>query len=315
MRVVRWPGEPPPSREPSVVTLGVFDGVHRGHARVLREVVEQSRGRSRRAVVATFERHPAAVLSDEPLPAITSLPHRLRLFEELGLDLCVVIRFDPAVAAMPAARFAREVFNDLLRAELVVLGYDCRFGRGREGDVELCRRLGPELGFEVRSVPPVEEDGRPVSSTAIREAIQRGELERAARLLGRPVSLLGTVVAGEGRGERIGVPTANLDPHNEAIPPDGVYAAWARLDGERIPGVVSIGRRETFHGPEGERAVELHLIGRRMELYGRDVEVEFVARLRPQRAFPGAAELAEQIAEDIRAAAEALGLPGQGAGC
>ena len=226
MRVARWPGRQGPFSGRSVVTLGVFDGVHRGHAEVIGRVVSAARRRGCQAAVVTFDRHPSVLFDHRPAPAITSLEHRIRLFEALGVDVCVVMEFSEAVAQMPAEEFARTVFHDLLGAELLVLGFDCRFGRGRQGDVELCRRLGPELGFEVESVPPVEFGGRPVSSTAIRQAVTEGDLDGAESLLGRPFSLFGTVVRGEGRGRRIGFPTANLDPHNEILPPEGIYATW-----------------------------------------------------------------------------------------
>ena len=307
MRLIRWPGEELPLQEPSVVTLGVFDGVHRGHAALIRQVVEAAGRRDCRAALVTFDRHPGALLRARTEPAITSLEHRIRLFRGFGVDLCVVVRFTEDVASMTAAEFLRRVFHDLLSARLLILGDDCRFGRGREGDVALCRRLGPELGFEVRTVASVEVDGRRVSSTAIREAILAGESERAESLLGRPFSLYGTVVRGEGRGHRLGYPTANLDLHNETIPPDGVYAGWVFTDGEPLAGVVSVGRRATFHcESDAERVVEVHLLDRGEDLYGRDIEVQFVERLRGQQTFESAEALKAQIARDVATAREML---------
>jgi riboflavin kinase/FMN adenylyltransferase len=307
MQLVRWPGQQPPVREPSVVTLGVFDGVHRGHAEVIRQVVEAARERSWRSAIVTFDRHPAAVLSERPLPAITSLEHRLRVFEGSGVGLCVIVAFDRQVAAISARDFAARVLRDLLEARLVILGYDCRFGRGAEGDVGLCGELGQQMGFEVRSVAPVQLDGRPVSSTAIREAVREGDFGRASRLLGRPFSLYGTVVPGDGRGKALGYPTANLDLHNETIPPAGVYACFAFTNAEPIPAVASVGGRRTFHHePAPETVVEVHLIGRRMDLYGRDLEVQFVTRLRAQRAFDSPQQLQAQMARDVADAGRAL---------
>jgi riboflavin kinase/FMN adenylyltransferase len=308
MRVVWWPGEEPSPERPSVVTLGVFDGVHRGHAAVIRAVVAAARERSCHAVVVTFDRHPGAVLRGEGQPAITSLEHRIRLFAGLGADLCVVIRFCAEVAEMRAEEFLRRIAQDVLCAELLVLGFDCRFGRAREGDVGLCRKLGSELGFEVSTVPPVVVDGEPVSSTAIREAVVAGDLERAQDLLGRPFSVYGTVVKSDGRGQSLGYPTANLDLHNEAIPPDGVYAGWAYVNGDPLPSVVSVGRRGTFHHePDAPRVVEVHILGYRGDLYGRNIEAAFVARLRSQETFEDAPALIAQIANDVEAARRALG--------
>ncbi len=308
MRVVRWPAQDTSLGGGSVVTLGVFDGVHRGHAELIGRVVAAARERDCRAVVVTFDRHPTVLLAHRPAPAITSLDHRLHLFGTLGVDACVVVQFTPEVAQMPAEEFARRVFHDLLGARLLVLGFDARFGRGREGDVELCRRLGPEMGWDVESLPPVRIGGRPVSSTAIRQAIERGDLEEAEHLLGRPFSLYGTVVSGEARGRRLGYPTANLDLHNELLPPEGIYATHLFVDGEGLPSVTSIGRQPTF--PEDghtEPVVEVHAIGCRVDLYGHDVEAQFVKRLRGQVAFADAEALCEQIARDVEEALRILG--------
>ncbi|MHC4591440.1 MAG: riboflavin biosynthesis protein RibF [Planctomycetota bacterium] len=307
MHLVRWPGEQPPLDRSSVATLGVFDGVHRGHAEVILRVVSAARQRSCQAAIATFDRHPAAVLRGTAQPAITSLEHRIRLFEGFGVDLCVVMRFSEEMANMPAEEFLRQVACGLMRAELLVLGSDCRFGRNREGDVGLCTRIGQQLGFEVLAVAPVEVDGERVSSTAIREAVLKGELERAGRLLGRPFSLYGTVVHSDGRGRELGYPTANLDLHNETIPPDGVYAAWAFTDSEPLPSVVSVGFRATFRfEPDGTRAVEVHLLDYEADLYGCDIEIEFVLPLRAQIAFGNAGSLAAQIGRDVEEARRVL---------
>ncbi len=300
MRRIVWPSDNPPDWGRSVVTLGVFDGVHRGHGEVIARTVEAARQRSCPSVVVTFDRHPAAVVHGRPEPAITSLEHRLRLFESMGAKACVVVRFDRTVARMPAGDFVREVLQEFLAAELVVLGFNCRFGRDGQGDAAVCRRLGARMGFEVEEIPPVELDGQPVSSTAIRRAIQEGRLRDASRLLARPFALYGTVVRGEGRGRGLGYPTANLDLHNEITPPEGVYAALVQMDGETMSAVASVGRRETFH-PERTAAavVEVHVIDYAGSLYGREMEVQFVSRLREQRAYATARELAAQIGMDI----------------
>jgi riboflavin kinase/FMN adenylyltransferase len=307
MELVRWPGEEPTARRRSAATLGVFDGVHRGHAEVIRRLVAAARAGGWRAAVVTFDRHPDAVVAGRSEPAITSLQHRLRLFGGLGVDLCVVIEFSDEVASTDAGDFLRAVMRDLLDVRLLVVGEDCRFGRGRRGDVALCRRLGPELGFEVEAVPPVAVAGERVSSTAIRRAVVAGDLERAERLLGRPLSLYGTVVRGDGRGRAIGFPTANLDLHNEVVPPDGVYAGWAFLDGSPLPCVISIGRRETFHAePQADRVAEVHILDFAEDLYGCDIEVRFAERLREQKSFSGSQALAAQIGRDVRAARRTL---------
>jgi riboflavin kinase / FMN adenylyltransferase len=307
MRVARWPAQEAPLSGRSVVTLGVFDGVHLGHVRVIGRVEAAARQRGCDAAVVTFDRHPSIMLAHEASPAITSLEHRLRLFAAFGVDVCVVVQFTEEVARMPAQEFARRVFRDLLGAQLLVLGFDARFGRGRQGDVELCRRLGPRMGWQVESVPAMRFDGRPVSSTAIRQAIAGGDLQEAERLLGRPFSLYGTVVAGEARGRRLGYPTANLDLHNELLPPEGIYLSRLFIDGEPLPSVTSIGRQPTF--PEAahtEPVVEVHVIDCELDLYGRDVEVQFVRRLRGQVAFSSPEALREQIGRDVEQARQIL---------
>ncbi len=297
MRVIRWPGEQERPLERSVATLGVYDGVHRGHAAVIRRLVREAEALSCPAVVVTFSRHPAAVVEGERRPSITSVDHRLRLMEKMSVDLCVVVEFTEETARTGAREFAQEVFCTLLGAEVLVLGFNCRFGHRGEGDTALLR----EMGFEVVEVAPVMVDGRTVSSTAVREAVREGDLERASRLLGRPFSLYGTVVAGEDRGEGLGYPTANLDLHNEAVPPEGVYAVWAYVDDRPRPAVVSIGTRPTFHPePDAETVVEVHLIDFAGDLYGTDLEVQFVQRLRGQRVCSGAEELEDLIADDVR---------------
>ncbi|MFG0320380.1 MAG: riboflavin biosynthesis protein RibF [Planctomycetota bacterium JB042] len=290
----------------AVCTLGVFDGVHRGHRRLLERLVRAAREREREAVVLTFAVHPVVVVRNLTPRLITSLPHRLRLFEPLGVDACVVLPFDESVRGLSAEAFARTVFLDGLAAGGLVLGPDTRIGRDRAGDLEFlgafCDRHG--LTFEV--VDPVVDDGGPVSSTRIRAAITDGDLERASRMLGRPFTLFGTVVRGEERGRKLGYRTANLDLHHEIRPPAGVYAIRARVDVASRGGVLNIGIRPTF-GPDGDLTVEAHLFDYDGDLYGRELEVELVDRLREEMRFESREELARQIERDCRAARERLG--------
>ncbi|MFO8006125.1 MAG: bifunctional riboflavin kinase/FAD synthetase [Candidatus Brocadiia bacterium] len=303
MQVVRWPEERPHPEARSVVTLGVFDGVHRGHAEVIRRAVAAAQARAATPTLVTFDRDPTAVLRHTAQPAITSLEHKLRLFERMGVRLCVVVQFTAEVARIPAEDFVRRLLHGALRAELVVVGEDCRFGHRRRGDVSMLRRLGRELGFEVQSVQPVRVGGEPVSSTAIRQAVREGQIELASRLLGRPFSLYGTVVPGEGLGKALGFPTANLDLHNETVPPAGVYACRVFRDGQPLPAIVSVGTQPTLHPErEGETVVEAHLLDYEGDLYGQDLEVQFVGHIREQQVFAGREELRAQIARDVQAA-------------
>ncbi|HYC79324.1 MAG TPA: riboflavin biosynthesis protein RibF [Planctomycetota bacterium] len=299
-------------RRPAV-TLGTFDGVHVGHRYVLEQTVRLARERGGEAVVVTFAEHPRAVIDGRAPQMITSLPHRLRLFERLGVDAVVVLDFDDALRRVPAEEFARRVFHDVLRAEVVLLGWNARFGEGGRGDFALLARVGRDFGFEARRADRLTLGDEPVSSTEIRRAILSGDLDRAARMLGRPVSVLGTVVAGDGRGRTLGWPTANLDLHHELRPPRGVYGAEVEWDGRRVPALVNIGVRPTFDrskiGVDDPtdweirdlfETVEVHLLDYRGDLYGKDLEVFFLKRLRDERRFAGKDELLAQLAQDRR---------------
>ncbi len=289
----------------AVCTLGVFDGVHRGHRRLLERLVRTARERDAAAVVLTFAVHPVVVVRNLTPRLITSLPHRLRLFEPLGVDVCAVLPFDDAVRALSAEAFARTVFVDRLSASGLVLGPDTRIGRDRQGDLDFLGRFCRTHGMTIEVVDPVEDDGGPVSSTRIRAAITDGDLERASRMLGRPFTLFGTVVRGDERGRKLGFRTANLDLHHEIRPPAGVYAIRARVDGARRDGVLNIGIRPTF-GPDGDLTVEAHLFDYDGDLYGRELEVEVVDRLREEMRFDSREELARQIERDCRAARQRL---------
>lgn len=298
----------------TVVTLGVFDGVHIGHRYVLDQVTRLARERQGESVVVTFREHPRAIIDGRPPQLITSLPHRVRLFEQLGIDVAVVLDFDETLRATSAEDFVRLVFRDALRAEVVLLGFNCRFGYGGRGDFALLKRMGAECGFEARQAGRITLEGRGVSSTEIRAAILGGDLEVAAQMLGRPVSVLGTVIAGDGRGRELGWPTANLDLHHEVRPPRGVYGCEVEVDGKRYPALCNIGVRPTFKKAaaaasepnswevrDSTEHVEVHLLSFRGDLYGRDLEVMFLTRLRDERAFAGRDALLAQLSEDRRA--------------
>jgi len=298
--------QPLPLRRPKVA-LGTFDGVHLGHKRVLRDLVAWARATDCDAAALTFDWKPRFVLGSGPRMQITSLSHRLVLLERLGLDAAVVLAFDERLASMQPEEFVGEVLVRGLGASGVLLGHDTRFGRNARGDFDLMSRLGRRFGFEACAVEVVEVDGAPVSSTRVRQAIQAGDLTLAERLLGRRVSVLGTVVPGTNRGRRLGFPTANLDLHHDVRPPDGVYATRALVDGAWRDSVTSIGRPQGGppHAGDGP-PVETHILDFSGALYGRELEVRFVGRLRDQRRFDSDAALTEQIARDIQIARSRL---------
>ena len=284
-----------------VATLGVFDGVHRGHLHVLAEVRDWAAQIGGTSVVITFDRHPDAVLHGRPSESITSLEHRLSLIEKAGIDVAVVLHFTPELAAMEPEDFVREILVEKLGIVGIVFGYNARFGRRARGDAEVLKRLGAEYGFEVRVPKPLLIDGAPVSSTRVRMLIREGNLDEAARLLGRLVSLRGTVVHGDRRGANIGWPTANLNLHHEVTPPDGVYIGRASRGGQTWWGLANIGRRPTFHEEEhARRTVEVWLDGFEGSLYGETLELELLLRLRREMKFSSAEDLARQIEKDRR---------------
>ena len=289
-----------------VLTLGNFDGVHVGHQAILRRAVEQARARGARAVALTFEPHPIAVLAPDRAPPIVQPLHdRLAMLRALGLDVCVVQRFTRAFAGLTPEEFVDDFVRRHLELVHVVVGYNVRFGRNRAGTVDTLRALGARLGFGVDVVGPVEADGQHVSSSLVREVVQSGDVRQARRLLGRPYALRGRVVVGDRRGRTLGFPTANLHPRPRLLlPPDGVYAVSAAIDGRHVPGVLNIGIRPTFGG--ARRTVEVHLLDFSGDLYRRWLVVEFVERLRGECAFSGPEALKAAIAADVARARHVL---------
>lgn len=305
MQIIRDLPSSPPDRPPSAVALGVFDGVHLGHRSILEAAVADARAAGLQAVACTFEPHPMQVLQPDraPLP-IATLDERLELIASTGIDAAVVLAFTPALAAVEAEAFVKDTLVGRLRARVVVVGYNHTFGRGARGDPRLLEALGKQLGFRTRVVPPLVVGGQPVSSTAIRTALGRGDLPAAAAMLGRHYAVRGEVVAGAGRGRGLGFPTANVRPDRPLLIPTGVYACRVDVDGAAHPAVVNVGVRPTFG--EETLAVEAHLLDYKGDLYGRRVGVVFVARLREERRFPGPDALVRQIAADVEAARQAL---------
>ncbi|MCC6231601.1 MAG: riboflavin biosynthesis protein RibF [Verrucomicrobiales bacterium] len=290
-------GDPPAAVH---VAVGVFDGVHLGHAVVVGRMVAEARSRGGVPVVVTFDRHPQTVVAPAHAPAmIYPLWRRLRALEGLGLESALVYRFD--------AEFSRqtgEAFIDRLRRGFrslagITVGAGFVFGRERSGDLDLLRRLGPRHGFTVNGVPPLEMEGGVISSTRLRESIAEGRLDEAARMLGRPYSLAGEVREGDRLGRQLGFPTANLEVTGLVLPPTGVYAAWAKWDGAVRAAAVNLGTRPTVDPSAAGVRVEAHLLDFDGDLYGRQVELELGPRLRGECRFPSRDALVEQITRDV----------------
>jgi riboflavin kinase/FMN adenylyltransferase len=287
-------------RRPAV-TVGVFDGLHRGHRHVLEHLHDLAARVRGESVVITFETHPLAVIAHAAPRQILSVRHRLHLLDRMGIDGAVLLPFDEALRDMGHERFTEEVLVKGLGIGGLLFGYNGNFGRDGRGTARTLAPLGAKHGFLVEEAPAVAQGSRPVSSSRIRDAIESGDLVAAADMLGRPVALLGTVVHGDGRGRELGFPTANVDLEGEILPPAGVYEVVAEVGGRRLPAVANIGVRPTFQqaGPTPRPTLEVHVPGLTGELYGLTLEVELVRRLREERRFPSKEALVAQIRADV----------------
>ncbi len=299
----------PPGKSPfarTVITIGNFDGVHLGHRSILARVVQRARELGGQAVAVTFDPHPLKLLRPEtPLPLLTTPEQKLQLLAACGLDAAVVLPFTREFAALPARDFVTDYFCERLRVREVVIGHDYCFGRGREGNIDLLKEMGSDLGFSVQVVWAVAADEAVVSSSLIRALLRLGKVVEAGRLLGRPYGVAGTVVRGKGRGAKLlGVPTANIRPINELLPASGIYAVRVRRGAEILPGVANIGTCPTFDN--SDYSLEVHLLDFDADLYNEALGVDFVARLREERRFPSIEALAAQIHADINAARQIL---------
>lgn len=294
---------------PLHLAIGVFDGVHLGHRAVIDAACDAARTGGGTAVVVTFEPHPIRVLAPARAPRmLASLDHKGRILTGLGVKEVVAIRFDEDFARLEASDFVdRLLAAGRGRIRSIAVGEDWRFGARAEGGLELLRGLAGARDIAVTGVGRVEAGGERISSTRIRAAILDGHLELASSLFGRPYTVLGTVIEGRQLGRQLGFPTANLRVHSEQLPPSGVYAVRVRLaDGRRLEGVANLGLRPTVEGGETQRRLEVHLFDFAGDLYGQELEVEFVAFLRGERKFDGVGELKAQIAVDAAQAREAL---------
>jgi len=292
----------------TLLTVGVFDGVHLGHRHLIERLTRDAARRQLISGVVTFTHHPKAVLSPKAkLARLTTLQQRTDLLKSLGVQMVVPLTFTSEFAALSAREFV-SLLRQHLRMEGLVIGPDFALGRGREGDVASLRALGREMGFTVEVVKPLVLEGLPVSSTAIRGALAHGDMKTTSKLLGRPYRLSGPVVGGTERGHGLGFPTANIGVDaDQALPGDGVYATLAHLDDRTYEAVANIGVRPTFNG--GDRTVEVFLMDFDGDIYGRDLSIELIDRLRGEVKFTSAHELSQQIGADVREARAILGEP------
>jgi len=304
----------------TVITTGVYDGIHRGHQSVLARVRQEAKTRGAAVGVVTFDTHPAFVLRPESAPRLLmDAEQRLELFADQGVDYLYLVEFTPERAETTADEFITDVYVNAMHAGMVVVGSDFHFGKGRSGNVDLLAKRGSELGFKVIGLDLLADDGalEPISSTAIRRALAGGNVTAAAQMLGRLYAVRGTVIQGDQRGRQLGFPTANVPVDNRfAWPVDGVYAGWCTVvgdaaggdDGKRYGCAINIGRRPTFHLHAEQSLLEAHLLDFSGDLYGKRVHVEFVQFLRSEQRFDGIEALSAQLTRDVGASRSALGI-------
>ena len=283
----------------SWLTVGVFDGVHRGHQQIIRRLTAGAHEQGVPAVVLTFDPHPAKVFGRNEIRLVTLPDERAELLASLGVDLVVIHPFDREVANTSAFDFMQRL-KDHLGVSHLVLGYDSTLGKNREGDATRLTQIGQELAYTVEVVSALSDVSGVISSTEIRKLIETGNIAEAARLMGHPYSLHGPVIHGDARGRTINVPTANIAySHDKMIPANGIYACWAYLHGKKYQAAINIGVNPTFTPDKQIPNVEAHLLDFRDEIYGEDVKLEFVARLRSELRFDSVDKLLEQIWKDI----------------
>jgi riboflavin kinase/FMN adenylyltransferase len=305
---VRWAQEPGiPADRGTVATVGTFDGIHLGHWSVLEEINRRAAETGRRSVLVTFDPHPLRIVRPEHAPQLLTTPvEKKEILAESGLDYAIFLSFTRALSRYEPRRFVEEILLGRLGVEELVIGYDHGFGKDRSGDPDTLRAIGAELGFSVDMVAEVHAADGPVSSSRIRKAVAAADMAEARACLGRPYSVRGVVVRGDGRGRGLGFPTANLRvaERDKLVPPQGIYAVRAVLRSGTYRGALHLGPRPTFKGSPS--TIELHVLDFDADIYGEEVRVDFVQRLREIRPFATVEALVEQMKEDVEAARAAI---------
>ncbi len=305
MRIIHAANELKSGRQNVCLAIGFFDGVHLGHQQIIRHTISDARQHEAIAAVISFDQHPNAVVAPQRVPPlIYSLERRLRAIETLGVETLLLFHFDKAFSEQTGEQFIHRLTSETGSVRSICVGANFVFGKKRGGNVTLLKKLGAELHFNVHGMAAVALDGKAVSSTRIREAISAGELDAASQMLGRTYSIRGRVVEGNKLGRTLGFPTANIDTTGLVLPPNGVYAVHAETAGANHRAVLNIGHRPTMTNPGAPVRVEAHLLQFQGDLYGQDLEVTFVEKLREEKKFSSAEELRQQISEDVRQAAQ-----------
>lgn len=285
-----------------VVALGVFDGVHRGHRYILKKAVKKAQGINGVSVAVSFHPHPQGKES------LYSLEHRLKLISELGINVCIVIRFNRAFSAVSADDFIRDILVDRIGALYIYIGKNFRFGKYAQGDYKLLDRFSKIYGYSVKAFNVIKVNHRVISSTYIRKLITQGNLNAAGKLLQKPVTILGTVIKGIALGRRLGFPTANINPHHEILPPAGVYLVKAVLNNESLDGICNIGNKPTVLKiyRNKQKYIEVYIFDFNKNIYGKNLEIKFIHKIRDEKKFPSLKLLSAQIQKDIISAKKLL---------
>jgi riboflavin kinase/FMN adenylyltransferase len=300
MRLIHHPIELPPHVGKVCVAIGVFDGVHLGHQQIIRQTISDAEQHEAIAVVVTFDKHPNTVVAPTKVPPLIYSPaQKLRAIAALGVDTLLELHFDKAFSLQSGEQFIRSLAGGFGNIQSICVGADFVFGHKRSGSVALLKTIGAQLGFQVHGLAAVALDGQTVSSTRIRDAIRAGNFDAASQMLGRAYSIAGSVIRGDQLGHKLGFPTANLDTTGLQLPANGVYAAHAVVAGKTFRAVLNIGVRPTINQPTPQPRVEVHLLDYSGELYGQEMEISFVSKLRDEKKFASLEELKVQITQDI----------------
>ena len=299
MKLIKGMGDIPDEFRDAFVTIGNFDGVHLGHRFIFKTLIQEARQENRKAVVITFDPHPKKILHPDrrPFYLITTLEEKIRFIEKQGIDALMVIPFTLAFSESTAEEFVRRILWDALHIRKILIGHDYTFGRNKAGNESLLTAFGNKLGFEVGIINAFKINNTVVSSTRLRYAILEGDVKKAGAILGRPYNLSGIVIEGSRRGGTLGFPTANIKPVKVLIPANGVYAAIIHMEGNRCQGVLNIGVNPTF--ADEKLSIEVHLLDFNDNIYGKNLDILFIDRIRDEKKFEGPEKLVEQIKQDI----------------
>lgn len=284
---------------PTALAIGNFDGLHLGHQRIIETLVEGAKKHGLKSVVLTFSPHPEKILGQETIRMIQTINQRLQGLKELAVEATLIVPFDDYFFRLEPDEFIKKILINRLQARLIVVGTDFRFGHGRQGNPDYLIKIGKKSGFKVEIVPPVMINGEVVSSSLIRRHLENGQVDIAARYLGRPYEIEGVVVQGHSRGQLLGVPTANIDPKNEILP-SGVFITESQIQDRLFPSVTNIGKRPTFGS--SNQTIESHLLNYRGTIYGHEIKTKLLKKIRDEKKFPDAESLRRQILRDIEQA-------------